>query len=450
MLLTLKNQAIPLLSVSSAVISRAGDFTILIVAAQLLKPLDFGAFTVFMVIIGLINAMVSGGGDMWLNRFTIARSSKAGRAPCIWPYYIATSGLLGIAVIALGVIGVLGTRSDILQPGQLENYYFAAGLAIATAVIGGFAESILAVLRSAGRITLFFALRDISRPLLILGALIFLEPSSVDAVIGLTLAVWSLLLLISFSYYFGFNAAHLSAPSFSWRQFRLSRWARLSRHTAFLIAGNLTSRLSAYLDVFVLMEIVGFVAVGEYRAAAHFAVGFMVVQHFVFLGLPWQVRQLKTLEGAQSVQKRQRLLLGLSGIALLSLAVLSEWILLLLGERFVTVAPIFILFLCLRFSEITWGPQHEILISNGLTAQDIKAGLIGTGVWILAFSATYPFVDAIPAAVSAAAVASFAGQLTRRIALSKAGVGPVYGHPLKAWAPFAITMCIAIYAVAAL
>lgn len=426
----------------SAAISRAGDFAVVILAARLLDSFDFGAFTVFMVIIGLINALVSGGGDMWLNRFTVARFSQDGRVPRIWIYYIATSGALGAAAMLLGAIAVLATRADILHPGELDNYYFTAALAIAAAVIGGLAETVLALLRSAGRVALFFAIRDIARPILIFVALILIRPDTVDMVIGLTLGVWLSLFMISVLYCYAIRLA-----TFPHSRFTISRWVRLSRHTMLLIGGNLTSRLAAYLDVFVLLEIIGFAAVGEYRAAAQFAIGFMVVQHFVFLGLPWQVHQLKTVAGAKAVDARQRLLLILSLLALCLLTGLSEWILLLLGERFVAMGPIFILFLCLRFSEITWGPQHEILISNGKALEDIKAGLVAIIIWIIAFSILYLFASAIASAICAAAAASFAGQVTRRRALTLAGVGPVYGHPLSAWGPMAITLGIATYAL---
>ena len=119
-------------------------------------------------------------------------------------------------------------------------------------------------------------------------------------------------------------------------------------HTGGLIYGNFGSRLSIHIDVLVLAHLVNIASVGEYRAAAQFAIGFMVVQHFVFLSLPWQMR--RTTQGSEHgpgfawVNLQQRSLLAVAGTAFVILWIFAEALLGLLGERFLVVTDIFRIF----------------------------------------------------------------------------------------------------------
>ena len=99
-------------------------------------------------------------------------------------------------------------------------------------------------------------------------------------------AVWAAVFSIALVYVRGLISVLPSIASVSRK-----RWLTLLRHTGGLIYGNFGSRLSIHIDVLILANLASIAAVGEYRAAAQFAIGFMVVQHFVFLSLPWQLRR---------------------------------------------------------------------------------------------------------------------------------------------------------------
>ena len=71
----------PLLAICSAVVSRLATFGALIAAARFLEPVEFGAFAVMTALSGIVNALVSGGGDMWLNSFTASESQRTLQAP---------------------------------------------------------------------------------------------------------------------------------------------------------------------------------------------------------------------------------------------------------------------------------------------------------------------------------------------------------------------------------
>ena len=184
--------------------------------------------------------------------------------------------------------------------------------------------------------------------------------------------------------------------------------------------------------------------VGEYRAAAQFAIGFMVVQHFVFLGLPWQMRRMgqagKPGPGYFWVDNQQRMLLLLAGIATVLLWLLAGPILSLLGEHFVDMAPLFRLFVLIRFVDLLWGPNHEMLVSNGRTMQDAHANLVSLGVWMVTFWVIRDTgISALTAAVAATAFAAFTGQLLRYRMLHQANLIPVMGHRFGPAFPVAMT-----------
>lgn len=429
---------LPYLSIASAVVSKGAEYGVLILAARLLDPYGFGAYTYLMMVVGLINAVVSGGGDMWLNRFTFRTASGAGRAPRIWRYYVATAAAIS-AIVLCGAFGfLLLVKYKIIVFGAVNQFYFACGIACIMAVTAGLTETFLAVLRAAGRVRLFFLLRDIARPLLFISALVLLRPKSADGVLAILLLVWGGMLAIAVG--IAFTQSEKLLPR---GRFVYTRWLRMWRHTAGLMFGNLSSRLAVVIDALVLTKIIGLANGGEYRSAAQFAIGFMVVQHFIFLGLPWQIHQTGDPKGIAMVQARQRLLLILSLVALATLASASELILSLLGDRFIDMAPVFVLFLAIRFGDLLWGPQHEILISNGRAFHDAFANLIGLLTWIAGFALLLTGLAPIAAAVAAAAISSAAAQAYRNRVIRNADLHPVYGHPLGPALPIVAAFCIA-------
>ena len=155
----------------------------------------------------------------------------------------------------------------------------------------------------------------------------------------------------------------------------------------------------------------------------------MVVQHFVFLSLPWQLR--RTSEAGERglghvwVVLQQRTLLLVAGGAFIFLWVFAESLLGLLGERFVAVADIFRIFVFIRFIDLLWGPNHELLVSNGLTVRDAHANILALAAWLVVFVSTRSMnIEIIPAAVCATALAALAGQASRYQMIRSANLIP--------------------------
>ena len=392
-----------------------------------------------MVVSGIVSALVSGGGDMWLNRFTGRATTLRHRAPYLWRPYLAICG--GTA----GLVSTIGIAIAFLLPIS-EQVRLVAVIMLIGAVAAGFTEAELAVLRASGKVTAFFASRDLLIPLLYLSAIIVLRPESAAGVLAIHATLWTLaLVLIALVVW-----QHIPMPRSTAGLGRIGQ-RRLLQHTLGLQAGNLSHRLAIQLDVLVLTWIVSLGAVGEYRLAAQFATGFAVVQHFVFLGLPWQMRQsgrrqdMGSMRGRSArigqvdVLRRQRLLLGITTVALLVGWAIAEPFLGFIAPRFVDSAWLLRLLLLIRFTELLWGPQHEILISNGLPQRDAGANIAAIGVWVLAFFPLLIFFDPISATVAAGVVASATGQVVRYRALFHARLTPASGHPLGAALPLTLS-----------
>jgi hypothetical protein len=266
-----------------------------------------------------------------------------------------------------------------------------------------------------------------------------MKPVSAIEMMAVYCGVWIAVFAIAFFYVRGALSVLPKLISISAR-----RWLSLLRHTAGLIYGNFGSRLSIHIDVLVLANLVSIAFVGEYRAAAQFAIGFMVVQHFVFLSLPWQMRRTSQSgekgPGYTWVILQQRTLLLVASAAFVLLWIFAEELLGLLGERFVAVADIFRIFLMIRFIDLLWGPNHEMLVSNGYTVRDAHANIVALLVWGGVFSlCRVGEIDAVVAAVNATALAAFAGQATRYRMLLIAGLVPVMGHRMGPALPIALT-----------
>lgn len=409
-------RSIPFVPLASALVSRLAAYAILLIAAHLLAPADFGAVTVLMVVAAILNALVSGGGDMWLNRFTKSKQTTAGYAPWVRPAYLLLCATSAAGVVVAGLIAaygldMMGPRSDALV------------LAIVGAAVAGFAEALLAVVRASGRVTAFFVVRDFAAPLSFIAAIAVLQPRSAMGFFVIYASIWALVCLGAALW----SAVIKGTPT---RPSRSSGalWIPLLRHTANLVAGNLSSRLAAYIDVLALTAIIPLAAVGEYRIAAQFAIGFMVIQHFFFLGLPWQMRRAgagdegERAEAFARVMARQRSLVRLGFVAAALIWLLADPLLRLFGDRFVEAAWVLRALIVVRFAELLWGPQHEILISNGLVRSDALANGVALVVWIGAFPMAATGFSPIAAAIIAVAAATVAGQLYRYYALQRAAL----------------------------
>lgn len=439
----------PFLAVSSAVISRFAAFGALIAAARFLEPAEFGVFAVLTALIGVVNAVVSGGGDMWLNSFAGSSFRKLGQAPRISQAYLVICSSLAIIVLfgtviffSLSTSEIVSSLLDSLSPELsvfLMEFPLATTLAVLGACFAGMFEALLAILRADDRVTEFFTFRDLTTPLVLLALIVFLRPESALQLIVLYCAVWGLVFAIALFYVRGILSVLPSIVNISFK-----RWITLLRHTAGLIYGNFGSRLSIHIDVLMLANVVSIATVGEYRAAAQFAIGFMVVQHFVFLSLPWQLRRAS--EGGEHgpghvwIALQQRTLLIVAGSAFVLLWLFAESLLGLLGERFAAVADIFRIFALIRFVELLWGPNHEMLVSNGHTIKDAHANIIALLVWVVVFALGRSLeMEIIIVAVVSTALASLAGQITRYKIIRASGLIPVLGHRLGPSFPILMT-----------
>lgn len=409
----LRRASVPLVMVP-ALFSRITAYVILIVAARILAPEDFGAFTVLTVIGGIVNAVVSGGGDMWLNRFATRPLVGKGRPPRIWAFYLAISG-----TVALVCVAVAGASIILVAP--LASFAPAILAAVLAFGVAGLTEALLAMMRASGRTASFFTLRDIIAPGTLLVLMLVIRPATVDILFVIYLFVW----LAIFTGLVMFISLFARWPL---RQVRLRAFVVVPamKHTGFLMLANLGSRLANYIDVLGLLFVIGLSELGEYRVAAQFAIGFLVVQHFVFLNLPYQLRDVGEFrirrENRQRLRDHQRLLVVLSALALAAFLVGAEWLLSLFGQRFVAAADIFRILLVIRFAEIMWGPQHEVLVSNGLVRFDASANLAGIGVWLVTFSIASGHMSAVPSAIVATAAAIHAAHAFRAYGLIRRGI----------------------------
>lgn len=409
----LKQASIPAAMVP-ALFSRIAAYLTLIVAARIMIPDEFGVFAALSVVGGIINALVSGGGDMWLNRFVTQQKVATRHPPRLWPIYLSIS----LAVSALAMVIAAATAVSVPALADQSDAILIAVFAFSVAGIG---ESVLAMIRASGRTAVFFTVRDLVAPL---GFLLLLALFRPDNAVGLFTAfaiVWGTILLALAGYVFA---------GARWKIENL--WVRTSlmipvlKHTLLLMLTNLASRAANYVDILILLFFVGLTDLGEYRVAAQFAIGFIVVQHFVFLNLPYQLRDIGAggdrLLVRQKLRDSQSVLILLSGLALLVALLAAEWLLLLLGARFADAVNVVRILFVIRFLELLWGPQHEVLVSNGLVRFDVSASLVGIGAWVVAFALATLWLDPIYAAILATSVGVHTAHALRAVALTRAQI----------------------------
>lgn len=409
----LKQASIPA-AIAPALLSRIAAYLTLIVAARVMIPDEFGVFAVLSVVGGIINAMVSGGGDMWLNRFVTRRNVTQGQPPQLWLTYFAISVVVAalammIAGLATATIPALAEQSD------------AVLIAVFAFSIAGIGEALLAMIRASGRTTIFFGVRDVAAPLGFLALLLLIRPADAVGLFAVFAAVWGIILVSLGTYVFA---------RMHWMVERI--WMRASmmvpvlKHTVLLMLTNLASRAANYVDILILLFFIGLTDLGEYRVAAQFAIGFIVVQHFVFLNLPYQLRDI----GAdterslirQKLRDSQSVLIILAIVALLIALLAAEPLLLLLGARFADAVGIVQVLFLIRFLELLWGPQHEVLVSNGLIKFDVGASLVGIGVWAATFTLIQIWIEPIQAAILATAIGVHTAHALRAVALTRADI----------------------------
>jgi len=424
-------------AVASAVVSRGAPLLAVFVAARLLSPEQFGGFAVAMAVHNLLGALVSGGGDLWLNRFTWRPFAKGNWAAAVRYRYLeiclAIAGVVAVGTVAVSFVPALGKWHELT---------LAIGL---SACVVGLSEVLFAILRSGGQVVPFFLLRDLIGPVLFVLLLLVVAPQSAAAAI-LLLPVAAALPVVVTAFFLRAKGLIRDGRRNAQRICSGLRLQRLLRHTAVLLIGNLVSRLAGTIDIYVLGALVSAATIGEYRVAGQLALGFLVVQHFVFLGLPWQMRRFGSPDEIAAryaeVRKRYLLLMGASSLALIALLAVSEPLLALFGPRFVAVQSIFGLLLAIRYINLLWGPQHQMLVSNGYIMKDVLAFAVALLVWIGVFALFSRFTDLMYAAAIGHAAASLAAHYYRHRLLLALGITPL----VTAW-PMIIAIAASYFVV---
>ncbi|HEX7007191.1 MAG TPA: hypothetical protein VF274_08630 [Alphaproteobacteria bacterium] len=427
------------LAVASAVASRSTVLAVMFVAARRLPPEQFSALALTLSIGGLVIAVVSGGGDLWLNRFAGVLRRSPVRAAELRGAYIVLSLALGGGVAVL----IAATTLSGLMP-----RYLAVALAIGLlgAVLAGLCETLLAVLRAEGRLVPFYLMRDVATSAAFLALILAFGHHTASRFLWIFLAVWAVTLVAAWSIVARSRITRFSSASaFRWP------YAKLGRHTAVLLYGNVSSRIAMTADVVLLSLLIDFARVGDYRLATQITIGFMVVQHFAFLTLPWQFR----LSSRRAADDAPRLhvrnvhlrLIGVSAVALAALLYFAPSLLGLFHERFVDMTPVLSILLCLRFTNLLWGPQHETMVSRGLATEDGHGNVINLAVYLATFGLLLTVAPSLFAAVAAHIAAAFAAGFYRYRVLSEAGIEPVIGGGAIPALPVIGYALVAVYTI---
>ena len=95
----------------------------------------------------------------------------------------------------------------------------------------------------------------------------------------------------------------------------------------------------------------------------------------------------------------------------------------------------------IRFIDLLWGPNHELLVSNGFTVRDAHANILALAAWLVVFAIARGMdIEIISAAVCATALAAFVGQAARYQMIRSANLIPVMGHRMGPALPIVMTV----------
>ncbi len=400
------------LAVAGAGVSRLSTLILLLLGSQVMLPDEFGIFALLFMISGMISAIVSGGGDMWLNQFTRYHSASEGKSPFVSKYYLIISGNLGLFFVVSSVLAIilsiplLGTTTQVI------------GFALLYGTICGINEAFLAILRTTNRVSHFFIIRDLFLPLLLTSLVILLKISNVRDFFAISSGIFGAFSLCMLAFFIKHEEVYI--PKNKRLKFKMTSFFS---YTFALIANNLSSRLAAGLDSIVLTFFIPLSILGHYRLCTQLANGFIVVQHFVFLALPWHFHsssdRLTRGAGIKEIHYRHKLLMLSAFPILIFLILFSKEFLSFLGPEAVSLQTAFITILFVRFCDILWGPLHERLVSNGKIIEDIKANILAILIWLFVFSLYLQNSSPVTAACIGVACSSFSAQFLRYNILKK-------------------------------
>lgn len=420
-----------LMPIASAVLSRLALLAILLLCARNLPADEFGIFGLSTTVMAVFSGFVSGG-DMVLNRFTRAHFS-ASTSTALWLAYLG-------AVLLTSLAALLPASIFAYAIGLGGDHTITLLLTLAGGIVFGWGECIFAIIRAQGRVRVFFLLRDILPSVASLIVFGLLRPDTANAALA-----WFLLFPAA-----ALLGAGLILQPWSWWTLRgrAMHIARLiGRHHFSLALGNLSIRLYVYIDVLILAAFAPLAMVGQYRLAAQLAVGFWIVQHFAFLGLPWQMRQRGNPAADLAVAQRQRLLVALTFLAIAASWPVLGFLLPFIGPDYSGAAALFFILLAIRATDLLWGPQHELMVSNRMTREDLLSSTAAILTWVAVFlPLTYLRADHLRDALTSTLAAATLGHLVRWHLLRRGGVMVPYGQPLGVVLPLlaALTILAAI------
>lgn len=347
-----------------ALYSKSSILFNLLIANTFMDPKEFGRLSLFLIFANVIAAVVSCGGDMWLNQFTRKSNASNNESSLFSRDYLKLS--LKIAAITTIIALIL---------------FFTAldySLALFVAVSLGLNEMGMAIIRSSNRVMKFFIVRDIIFPGILTASLFIIKPLSVSYYFTITIIVNTIFFVITLFYLKKHKHVYL-------RKSNLIQQKNILFYTAGLITNNFISRLNGAIDTLLLGHYLPIDLVGKFRLGTQVANGFMILQHYLCLSMPWQLFNPKNKKTVSLIKQNHMFLLVLTLLSVIIIFLLNPFLPLVLGTFTETLRiPLFIILL-VRFLELLWGPQHEILISNGKISEDTLASIAGIIAFIIGF-----------------------------------------------------------------
>ncbi len=382
-----------------ALYSKSSLLVNLLIANTFMDPKEFGRLSLFLILANVVAAVVSCGGDMWLNQFTRRSNAANSESSLLSRDYLQLSSKIGSTVMLTAIVLIF-----------INQDY---SLALFTAAVLGLNETGLAIIRSSNRVMKFFIIRDIIFPALLTALLFIIKPLSVNHYFAITIAVNILFFLVILFYLYKYKSIYL-------RKSNLIQQKNILFYTAGLIINNFISRLNGAIDALLLGHYLPIDLVGKFRLGTQVANGFMILQHYLCLSMPWQLFNPKNKKTVSLIKQNHMFLLALTLVSVIIMILLNPLLPLVLGTFTDTLRiPLFIILL-VRFLELLWGPQHELLISNGKITEDTIASIIGFFAFIIGFFVSHLLNISVLYSITAGlCLSAHVSQIVRRYILKK-------------------------------
>ncbi|MES2607164.1 MAG: hypothetical protein V4544_00290 [Pseudomonadota bacterium] len=385
-----------------ALYSKSSLLVNLLIANTFMHPTEFGRLSLFLILANVIAAVVSCGGDMWLNQFTRRSNATNNESSLFSRDYLILSLKISSLITSIAIVCVF-----------IALDY---SLALFTAVVLGLNEMGMAIIRSSNRVMKFFIVRDILFPGLLTASLFIIKPLSAAHYFTITIIVNTILFFITILYLIKYRHIYL-------RKSNLLQKTNVLLYTSGLIVNNFVSRVNGAIDSLLLGHFLPLDLVGKFRLGTQVANGFMILQHYLCLAMPWQLFNPKNKETLPIIKQNHMFLLGLTLLSMIIMFLLNPFLPLVLGSFTETLrVPLFIILL-VRFLELLWGPQHELLISNGKIIEDTLAGITGLVAFVLSFLICHLLSITILYSITVGlCLSAHASQIVRRYILTKANL----------------------------